>query len=923
MSITWNDHEELKILKKILIERFDLMAQLGVGGFGKVFKLEDKKLGRECALKVLDFDKLSKREESIADEIKKRFLREARAYAKCKHPNIVSIYDIGDENNFPYLIMEYIEGKGLDKVIAEKGKLELNEILNISRGILSAIGYMHSLDLIHRDLKPSNVMIETKSERTVIIDFGLVKDLISSSLSQTQGQMGTPLYMAPEQWKDSKNVNFKVDIYSFGAILYEMATGEAPFKGTHLEVMHKHLNDPVPDIKEKNTNIYKRINKLIKKAMAKNEKDRGNLNYYTNELKELTELLKEKIDAKKIEKKKESTPGHKRNFYRISVYAALIVLIIISYVFFKEYLTDPPEKVDVTTTQNLTSLEQAKKPPLIEKTGDKPQPIPLPQEEKRADSLSKEKTGSENKEQPEKKIPKSIPMEITPQKPINFEIRDITSKKPIEGVRIRLGRDVKDTDQNGKVTFEIEPDTNPKYLIVKDGYEILKGNVNDLTKASMYIKPIVKTPISIESEKNIPRYTPSQKPISFEILDKASKKPIKGVRIKLGRDVKDTDQSGKVNFDIDQNSNLKYLIVKDGYEIKEGNVNDLTKAPIYLEPIVKPPINIAKIEIINPADYQGALIIVGKENMYKYQLKPNVPTVDLEVVGNLKEKKVTLTPALVGNKKYQAFLNPETGIIQIKPIWELRNITFQFIAEGDCIERPINLDVILNEIYGENDEIGSFRYSFELSQPTNQKTLKIPFGKKQLKYIIKDQPSTEDKISIIPINRDLWALTYQCRKPALAVVLFLTDSRYALEKQRPLESEVFQLFKWYNQNKRYNDLYLGWVNYTGSDYKIIDFNDKEKNRQIKINNVIMEADRTEIVEKITEKVKEQFYNVNLSSTRQKLKKDELFIVMDRIFVPDEVLRLLEQPSNELNIKIIDIKEVLNNDKLRKIYFNEE
>ena len=330
MSIIWNDHEELKILKKILIERFDLLAHLGGGGFGKVFKLEDNKLGRECALKVLDFYKLSKCENSIADEIKKRFLREARAYAKCKHPNIVSIYDIGDENNFPYLIMEYIEGKNLDKVIAEKGKLELNEILNISGGILSAMGYMHSLDLIHRDLKPSNIMIETKSERTVIIDFGLVKDLITSSLTETEDAIGTPFYMAPEQWKDSKNVNFKVDIYSFGAILYEMTTGEVPFKGKHLEVMHKHLNDPVPDIKEKNTNTYKRINKLIKKAMAKNEKDRGNLNYYTNELKKLAEVLNDKEEAKKTEKIKQPNPGHTINFYIITTYAALIVLITIS-----------------------------------------------------------------------------------------------------------------------------------------------------------------------------------------------------------------------------------------------------------------------------------------------------------------------------------------------------------------------------------------------------------------------------------------------------------------------------------------------------------------------------------------------------------------------------------------------------------------
>jgi serine/threonine protein kinase len=271
MSIDWDDHDhiELKILKDTLVERVELLDYLGGGGFGKVFKIKDKTDSELYALKVLKLYKLSMFKDSTQEEFHRRFIEEALAYQKCIHPNIVFITEVGGCGLCPYIIMEYVDGKNLDKMIDEKGNLELKQILEISQSVLPAVEYMHSIDLIHRDLKPTNIMIWENNGQIKIIDFGIVKNLTTSTITQTGSIMGSPYYISPEQWKDSKHVDSRTDIYSYGVTLYQMVTGQVPFEGNNPEVMDKHLSEPVPDVKKINPAAPPGIQKIIKKAMAK------------------------------------------------------------------------------------------------------------------------------------------------------------------------------------------------------------------------------------------------------------------------------------------------------------------------------------------------------------------------------------------------------------------------------------------------------------------------------------------------------------------------------------------------------------------------------------------------------------------------------------------------------------------------------
>ncbi len=354
LSISWDDHKELKIVKDSLKHRYELIDYLGGGGFGKVFKLKDKKLGRECALKVLNIDKL---DESSDDERKKnkiRFIREAKAYAKCTDPNIAPIFDIGDEDTFPYFIMEYVKGSCLEDIIAEKSYLSFTKVLKISGGVLSALECIHQQDLIHRDIKPANIMIDKESGHSKIIDFGIAKDL-TSSLTSSQKRFGSPYYMAPEQFIDSSKVTLKSDIYSFGVVLYEMLAGEVPFKGKNeLEIMYGHLDKPVPNIRKKNPELPEGIEKIIFKAMAKEPEDRyKNAGEFRDAIRQIDETNKriekdkEVVEVKPVASIKSPTPKEeedgekpikpvakrsplKKSKYKYLVYVSVIIVAVIA-----------------------------------------------------------------------------------------------------------------------------------------------------------------------------------------------------------------------------------------------------------------------------------------------------------------------------------------------------------------------------------------------------------------------------------------------------------------------------------------------------------------------------------------------------------------------------------------------------------------
>ncbi len=338
MSISWDDHKELKIIKDSLMSRYDLLEYLGGGGFGKVFKFYDKSLERECALKVLNIDKLNESREKERKEKKDRFIKEAKAYAKCKHPNIVPIFDIGGEETFPYFTMEYVEGESLKNVIAKKCRLSLTDVLKISEGILSALECIHRHGLVHRDIKPGNIMIEKESGRSIIIDFGAAKDL---SLSSTSGGIGfgTAFYMAAEQFRDSSKITSQTDIYSLGVVLYEMLTGEVPFDGKEYgEVMYGHLHKPVPNIREMNPKLPAGFKDIIFKAMAKKPKDRyENAREFRNALRKIDETQKwiAKGLAPKLQKLAEGKKGPKRKVKSLITISGIIIAAAAAFIFLK------------------------------------------------------------------------------------------------------------------------------------------------------------------------------------------------------------------------------------------------------------------------------------------------------------------------------------------------------------------------------------------------------------------------------------------------------------------------------------------------------------------------------------------------------------------------------------------------------------
>jgi predicted Ser/Thr protein kinase len=202
-------------------ERYKLIEKLGEGGMGVVFKAMDTKLGRLVALK-----RLVAREQVDREGIE-RFLQEGKAIASLNHRNIVLIYDLGKDDQGYFIAMEYIDGIPLGHYIRKQGKLAVVETVALVQGIGSGLFYAHKRGIVHRDIKPANIMLD-RERVPKILDFGLAKIGRVSQMSKSGFGMGTPDYVAPEQKMDAKNVDYRSDIYSLGATMYEMLTGDIP-----------------------------------------------------------------------------------------------------------------------------------------------------------------------------------------------------------------------------------------------------------------------------------------------------------------------------------------------------------------------------------------------------------------------------------------------------------------------------------------------------------------------------------------------------------------------------------------------------------------------------------------------------------------------------------------------------------------------
>ncbi|MBI4834052.1 MAG: protein kinase [Planctomycetes bacterium] len=264
---TQSEGEEIKQPSGKSFGKYIIEKKLGQGGMGAVYLAHDPALNRKVALKVM----LLKGE--LATE---RFNREAKASAKLKHPNIISIYEVGAVGKYHYFTMEYIEGNSLDKLIADK-KLTPKRTAEIIRDMANALHYAHSQDIIHRDIKPANILID-KQGKVYLTDFGLAKELSGTehSLTMTGTIMGTADYMSPEQAQGDKNkIDARSDIFSLGATLYHALTGHTPFKGKELYQILESVvrKDPIPPSRYIK-NLSKDIETICLKALEKEQKTR-------------------------------------------------------------------------------------------------------------------------------------------------------------------------------------------------------------------------------------------------------------------------------------------------------------------------------------------------------------------------------------------------------------------------------------------------------------------------------------------------------------------------------------------------------------------------------------------------------------------------------------------------------------------------
>ena len=264
-------------------DRYQIIKSIGEGGMANVYLAYDVILDRNVAVKVLRGDL------ATDEKFVRRFRREALAASSLSNPNIVEVYDVGEDNGEYYIVMEYIEGKHLKQMLRKRGKLTVSEVVDIALQITNGLSVAHDSYIIHRDIKPQNILM-LDNGLVKITDFGIAVALNSTQLTQTNSVMGSVHYLPPEQASGEK-ATLQSDIYSIGVMMYELLTGKLPFKGDNaVEIALKHLKEPMPSVREEISTVPQALENIIIRATAKNPKNR-----YTD-AREMHEDLKTCLD---------------------------------------------------------------------------------------------------------------------------------------------------------------------------------------------------------------------------------------------------------------------------------------------------------------------------------------------------------------------------------------------------------------------------------------------------------------------------------------------------------------------------------------------------------------------------------------------------------------------------------------------------
>ncbi len=246
---------------------YEIMGKLGEGGLGVVYKARQLSMGRIVARKVLH-------ERWVTDdEVRKRFLVEARLVGRLSHPNLIQVFDVGRYKSTLYFSMEFVDGEPVDATLDRDGRMDLQSAVGIAIQVASALEYLHQRRIVHRDVKPGNIMV-TKGGIAKLGDFGFVKSSLESVLSTEGEVLGTPDYISPEAARGEKNLDFRSDLYSLGTTLYHMLTGSPPFGGSVSDVMDQHIkSDPKP-IGSLARDLPPKMVEVVERLMKKRPADR-------------------------------------------------------------------------------------------------------------------------------------------------------------------------------------------------------------------------------------------------------------------------------------------------------------------------------------------------------------------------------------------------------------------------------------------------------------------------------------------------------------------------------------------------------------------------------------------------------------------------------------------------------------------------
>lgn len=307
----------------ILGNRYQIIRKIGDGGMAFVYQAKDKLLNRIVAVKVL------RPEFADDEEFLAKFKREAEAVANITHPNIVNVYDVGQEDKVHYIVMEYVDGQNLKEIIKNEGVLDEYTALDITKQIAQALSAAHKKGVIHRDIKPHNILISNEGRQVKVADFGIAKAVSNSTITNIGSIIGSVHYFSPEQAK-GQPVAKNADLYSLGIVLYEMIIGRVPFRGdSPISIALQHINEDIEFTQEEKTRIPHSVRTLISKLTEKSPEDRyqsaeeviEDIEYIEKNIdldfiKEYDNYVTQKIDQDKLlAKSKNYHPNKNKKYY--------------------------------------------------------------------------------------------------------------------------------------------------------------------------------------------------------------------------------------------------------------------------------------------------------------------------------------------------------------------------------------------------------------------------------------------------------------------------------------------------------------------------------------------------------------------------------------------------------------------------------